>query len=144
MPSTFSSAECLTAANQNALTPAVPAANSTATQRRADALAVAAQSIDLTNSVGALVEGENVLAIQGLNLTADNPDFLIRAALTGSRATSIGTEPRYFVVSTAGQPNGLGAAVLGPIISDATHSPNVPTTAEPIVPADCDREGAIA
>jgi spore coat protein CotH len=113
--------------------PAVPAANSTATQRRADGLAVVAQSIDLTNNLGALAEGENVLAIQGLNLAADNPDFLIRAALSASRATSIGAEPRYFVVSTAGQPNGLGAAVLGPIISDATHSPNVPTTAQPIV-----------
>jgi hypothetical protein len=113
--------------------PATPAANSAATARRADSLAVATQTIDLTSSRGALVQGENVLAIHGLNLTADNPDFLIRAALTASRASSIGTDARYFLVSTAGQPNGLGAATLGPIISDATHSPNMPAASQPIV-----------
>ena len=113
--------------------PVTPAANSMALTRRADSLAVVAQTIDLTNSRGALVQGENVLAIHGLNLTADNPDFLVRAQLTAARASSIGTEPRFFVVSTSGQPNGLGAETLGPIISEATHSPNVPAAGQPIV-----------
>ena len=51
--------------------------DSAATSVRDNQDAVTFEHIDLAGSIGALVDGVNVLAIQGLNAAADDEDFLI-------------------------------------------------------------------
>jgi len=59
--------------------------------------------------VGLLQPGTNVLAIAGLNLTADNPDFLLQAELEGIRLTTEGSVPRFFGVPSPGSDANRGA-----------------------------------
>ncbi|MBN2270484.1 MAG: chitobiase/beta-hexosaminidase C-terminal domain-containing protein, partial [Sedimentisphaerales bacterium] len=58
-----------------------PAWNSAATGENPDASAVVFEEIDISSHVGVLRAGENLLAIQGLNLAANDPDFLISVEL---------------------------------------------------------------
>jgi hypothetical protein len=60
---------------------------SAATAETADTTALAGQTIDLTTNIPALVDGTNVLAIHGLNLTAADDDALVSAELTSFRGT---------------------------------------------------------
>ena len=60
--------------------PASPAWNSTATAAHGWSQALTAQSFNLANYEGDLVDGANMLAIQGLNITASDPDFLVAPA----------------------------------------------------------------
>jgi len=53
----------------------------TASAEHADPEAVVFEDIDISDSLHALQPGVNVLAIRGLNLAADDADFLIRAEL---------------------------------------------------------------
>ncbi len=64
--------------------PASPAFNSTATAKRATDQAVLPEIIDLTPFTGLLVNGTNVLAIQGLNDTANDGQFLLVPELFAS------------------------------------------------------------
>ncbi|MBN1854137.1 MAG: CotH kinase family protein, partial [Pirellulales bacterium] len=96
--------------------PALPAWNSTATAQRSDANAVLFEMIDVTDSSGFLQNGLNILAIHGLNLTADNPDFLIVPELEAITTTSVSLTPKYFTSPTPGAPNMPGTEDLGPII----------------------------
>ncbi len=57
--------------------PELPAADSVALTARADPAAVVAEDIDIGTFNSLLLEGGNVLAIQGLNVAADDADFLI-------------------------------------------------------------------
>ena len=57
--------------------PATPAWNSTATAVHGWSQAQTAQSFNLANDQNDLINGANMLAIQGLNLTASDPDFLV-------------------------------------------------------------------
>ena len=58
-----------------------PAWNSFASNERPDAAAVAFEEIDLSDSANTIGYGANVLAIQGLNASAGNNDFLISCEL---------------------------------------------------------------
>ena len=118
------------AASVNA--PEVPAWNSAATQRHDDTQAVQWRELDLTASLGALVSGNNSLAIQGLNIDAANTDFLLQAELIAVRDGATTSAPRYFTFPTPGSPNGVGTADLGPIMAGASHTPIEPTDAEPL------------
>jgi len=69
--------------------------------------------------------GTNVLAVQGLNESMSSPDLMVTPELRASVAEKVATL-RYFPVPTPGQPNNTGVEVLGPIISDADHSPPIP------------------
>ena len=73
-----------------------------------------------------IVAGSNVLAIQGLNVSADNGDFLIAAELIATTVNASTDVPLYFTRSTPNAPNGGGVAILGPAFVEAKHSPNVP------------------
>jgi hypothetical protein len=76
--------------------------DSVATAARAgDATAVA--TFSLASDLNLLHAGTNVLAIQGLNQSADDADFLIRPELIGSRVHT--DELRYFTTPTPGGPN---------------------------------------
>lgn len=70
-----------------------------------------------------LRSGANVLAIQGLNLAADDSDFLIAPEVDLS---FVSQAPLYFTRPTPGTPNAGGAPNLGPAITDEKHSPTVP------------------
>ncbi|MGA2750159.1 MAG: CotH kinase family protein [Verrucomicrobiota bacterium] len=106
--------------------PATPGWKSTATQLNLDPLAVQWQEFDLSTAQAYLQAGTNVLAIQGLNLGATNTDFLLQAQLLGQTVTNWLAAYRYFSVPTPGGPNGTSTNDLGPIMSGASHSPNVP------------------
>jgi len=64
--------------------PASPAWNSAATGQHPDAQAVVYESIDIGDFRSALVAGTNILAIQGLNVSAADPDMLILPELVAS------------------------------------------------------------
>jgi hypothetical protein len=80
--------------------------NSAATTPRSRTDAVQFEAIPIALSPGLLVNGENVLAIQGLNVHADDPDFLIAPELFLDSA--IETAGRYFHPPTPRTPNGPG------------------------------------
>ena len=61
-----------------------PSWNSTAASEHSDASAVVFEDIDVSAYTDRLFVGENLLSIQGLNISASNPDFLISAELTAS------------------------------------------------------------
>ncbi|MBK7998230.1 MAG: lamin tail domain-containing protein [Verrucomicrobia bacterium] len=101
--------------------------NAAATARHADNAALAFEEFNLNDARGALVVGQNVLAIHGLNISADNSDFLLHAELTATSFGALGNVPRYFTQPTAGNVNGVGSADLGPIITGVQFTPALPT-----------------
>lgn len=108
--------------------------NSTATMNRSNLLAVQFEEFDLYGMRKHLVKGYNVLAIQGLNVSATNGDFFIEAELEVSTASDIQENiVRYFAVPTPGAPNGAGITDLGPIITDVSHAPKIPEDADDII-----------
>ncbi len=110
--------------------PEVSSWNSAATQRHADSSAVFWQELDLTSAVSALVAGDNCLAIQGLNIEAVNPDFLLQAELVATEDGAMTSAARYFTSPTPGNPNGTGTADLGPIMVGASHVPLIPVDSD--------------
>ncbi|MHB1034612.1 MAG: lamin tail domain-containing protein [Pirellulales bacterium] len=90
--------------------PASPAYNSPATASRTNAQALAYEEIDVTGFLNRLVAGANVLAIQGLNETAGDNDFLIVPELVDIDITSMAV--RYFATPTPGAPNEAGFAAF--------------------------------
>ena len=62
-----------------------PAWDSTATASHDNAAAIVFEPIDISDQIGTLQQGDNVLAIQGLNASANDSDFLIGVELTASQ-----------------------------------------------------------
>jgi hypothetical protein len=94
--------------------------NSAATAIHPDADALVFQEFTLADLAGFLRNGTNVLAIQGLNRSATNPDFLIAAELEATHVGALGTDARYFRVPTPGGFNGIGTTDLGPVIANVS------------------------
>lgn len=84
-------------------------------------------------SPGTLKPGKNILAIQGLNRTANDPTFFINAELVGQGIVKESSSALYFVQPTPGQPNGVGQKVPGPSILDVGHTPNVPLDQDDLI-----------
>lgn len=63
--------------------PAAATWNSTATGARPNQQAVVFEDIDITANLGSLQQGNNVLAIHGLNRTPNDGDFLVLPKLVG-------------------------------------------------------------
>ena len=80
-----------------------PAWNATSTSERLDSDAVVFEEIDITAYLDALVPGDNVLAVHGLNRSRDDGDFLVAVELLGLDAVSQAL--RYFENPTPGGPN---------------------------------------
>jgi hypothetical protein len=80
-----------------------------------------------------LVSGTNILAVHGLNRTADDTDFLIAAHLITTSRAGESPNPVYFTVATPGAPNAGGVAVPGPAILEPTHSPTLPNDGNDIL-----------
>jgi hypothetical protein len=118
-------------ASQNA--PAAAQWNSSATGSRDDGATITFQEFNITSSLPMLVSGQNVLAIHGLNASAQDENFLVLPQLE-ALTTSLGaTQQGYFTAPTPGAPNPLFTDSLGPIIQQVEHTPAEPTPAEPVI-----------
>jgi len=73
-------------------------------------------SIDVSDHLGALREGRNILAIQGLNDDKDNGEFLILPELVVAGEVSVA---QYFLTATPGQYNTSGSL---DVVADTTFS----------------------
>ncbi|HON08973.1 MAG TPA: hypothetical protein PLW02_12825, partial [Verrucomicrobiota bacterium] len=108
--------------------------NSTAISSRSNILAVQFEEYDIYEMRRNLRVGDNILAIQGLNVSATNGDFFIEAELEVGTASGINTNlARYFSLPTPGFPNGAGAADLGPIIKEISNTPTLPGDSDDIL-----------
>lgn len=112
--------------------PAILGWQSTATARHLDSAAVAWEEFDISTAIPYLQTGENILAIQGLNISATNTDFLIQAQLISQTVSEEATW-RYFTQPTPGTVNGISPLDQGPIISNAGHSPLQPSVTDPLI-----------
>ncbi len=79
--------------NAPATTTTSPSGSSTATAARADAEAVLQEKIDITAFKNLLVAGNNVLAIQGLNTTAGDNDFLLQSEIVAADNATLAAAP---------------------------------------------------
>ena len=107
--------------------PAALAWNSAATQRHLDPQAVQWTAFDVSAARQWLQPGNNVLAIQALNIAATNTDFLMQAQLVGQSIADTAVGWRFFTGPTPGAPNGTSTNDFGPVMTGAAHSPNVPS-----------------
>lgn len=98
--------------------------NSTATQRHLDPQAVQWSAFDVSPARQWLQAGTNVLAIQALNISPTNTDFLMQVRFTGQNIAGAAGLWRYFTGATPGGPNGTSTNDLGPVMSGASHTPN--------------------
>ena len=91
--------------------------NATAAASQTSAQAIVYQDFDLTDFLGDLVAGPNVLAIQGLNISASDTSFLMLPQLLASQDTVTG--PTYFSPPTPGAANAnpVAAQVATPVAS---------------------------
>ena len=62
--------------------------NSRASSSHSDSAAVLLEDIDISNYLDALKQGDNLLAVHGMNSSATSSDFLISAELTASESDS--------------------------------------------------------
>jgi len=90
--------------------PVTLAHDSAAAAEHPDPQAVAFEEIDLSDYIGQLAVGTNVLAVQGLNLAADDGDFLLAPQLVGDLVVPGSCE--YFTTPTPGAENVEGAQGL--------------------------------
>jgi hypothetical protein len=111
--------------------PATPVWNSAATADRLTGDAVRSEEINISDALGFLLPGSNVLAIQGLNRSAGDSNFLLLPEVDVTTAQS--SVARYFVTPTPGSVNGTGASDLGPIVTDVSSPATQPGDNDAIV-----------
>ncbi len=113
--------------------PEILAWNSTASTTRADTGASQFQSFSLDDVKDLLINGNNILAIHGLNASPTDADFLQAVELVATTATLDVNAKRYFAGPTPGSVNGVGTTSLGPIITKVKHEPSEPADLEDLV-----------
>ena len=87
--------------------PVDPTWNSLATASHRDALATRFEYFDLSSHADLLVEGENILAVHGMNRQISSDDFLIATEITATRSLRVAdTTPGFFERPTASLANG--------------------------------------
>jgi hypothetical protein len=97
----------------------------------------AAEEISLVSALPWLVAGRNVLAVHGLNASADDGDFLIEPELTAGRLAGA----RFFRLPTPGKPNGEGVSGF---TADTKFSPDRGFYGGPLdVTVSCATPGAV-
>ena len=107
--------------------PETPAWNSTSTASRDPAEAFQFADFDLSNRLGLLHAGTNLLAIQGLNASIHDSDFLLLPELLATESEIDVRSARYCPLPAPGVPKGLGKTKLGALIVEARHLPQVTT-----------------
>jgi len=116
-------------ARYNAPEPGTERWNSGAPASRSGSIAV--NPVDFTiPQFDFLNVGTNMLAVQGLNNQTNSTSLLVLPELLATVATADDSAYRYFPTPTPGMPNNAGVDVLGPIISDANHYPEMPAENE--------------
>jgi hypothetical protein len=86
--------------------PATVQWNSTASAAHPSYQATVFEEINVSDALGNLLPGQNVLAVQGLNQSASDTDFLIEPELVEYRASS--STNKYFATPTPGGLNNSG------------------------------------
>jgi len=107
--------------------PEIPAWNNTATNVDENANTI---DVDISVAISALQNGENVLAIHGMNASKTSSDFLMNPALTA--IAEDGLQIGYFSNPTPGAANTTGAANPGPGLK-ISHLPLQADSSENIV-----------
>ncbi len=106
--------------------------NSGAPANRADATAITPANVNVTPSKTFLQIGTNILAFQALNNGVGSSDLLLAPKLTARTLPSGSLVKKYFPAPTPGTNNLGGVDVLGPLITEAQHTPATPQTNETI------------
>ncbi|HEX2750714.1 MAG TPA: chitobiase/beta-hexosaminidase C-terminal domain-containing protein [Verrucomicrobiales bacterium] len=91
-------------ARRNAPSGFAPSFNAAATVARPGGAALVEEEIDVSRYATLLTEGTNVLAIQGMNASAADADFLVLPELTAGRFQ----QGRFFSTPSPGTANGQG------------------------------------
>jgi hypothetical protein len=104
--------------------------DSAATAARSEQLAASVTELDLTPRLGVLKAGENLLAIQGLNVGKADADFLMAPELVATRVVLETGQFLYMSPATPGALNGAGNTNLGPVVVEVNHSPQEPADTE--------------
>ncbi|MEX2187844.1 MAG: discoidin domain-containing protein, partial [Pirellulales bacterium] len=90
---------------------------------RPDAAAIEYETIDVSAFRNALTAGTNVLAIQGLNASANDSDFLIMPRIEFASLSATNSYVDGFLLTPSpGSFNAGAAAGLGPAITDVSHT----------------------
>lgn len=104
-----------------------------ATDSRPDEDAVVAESIDLSAHLALLDNGQNVLALHGLNRNAGDDDFLLLPELIARAVDVTRFEPHYLATATPGALNGDQFTELGPVVGRVQHTPIAPVSGEDLI-----------
>ena len=112
--------------------PSVPDWNSAAETQRAALDSTQAADFGISDYVELLQTGTNVLAIQGLNVSPTNLNFLLGSELEIASSTVWQTNAGYFFTPTPGAMNAESVENPGPLLSQAGYSPAVPVTTNSI------------
>ena len=110
--------------------------NSGATANRLDGDAAAVQEFDVTPYRDILINGDNVLAIHGLNVTHSSSDLLILPELVAVDVERIDLSEvveGYLLRPTPGAANQAALAQVGPAIRNVTENPPPPAPGEDVV-----------
>ena len=92
----------------------------------------AEETIDVSAYLGALRNGNNVLAIHGMNLSAGEEDFLIAPELRATMNVAATGAAGYLTAPTPGAAN-TGTFSPGPVITEVTAEPVQPVVGQPTV-----------
>lgn len=108
--------------------------NSNATGSRSDSITASTPIVvDATAGATQVVEGVNILAIHGLNRSANSSDFLIYPELTADVVDTSGSQREGFFDSpTPGLPNSSGQAA-GPLFVNFTDKPERPIAGQDLI-----------
>ena len=99
--------------------------NAVAQAVRTDIAATNWASFNLGGVLPSLASGSNVLAVQGLNVSATNGDGFLEAQLLGS--VLVPQPDSYLLTPTPAAANVTGVTNLGPVIRSVTDQPPQPT-----------------
>ncbi|MCA9217014.1 MAG: lamin tail domain-containing protein, partial [Planctomycetales bacterium] len=107
--------------------------DATAVDVRFDSLSEQFEVFDISSERDLLLRGENLLAVQVLNLSADNPDLLfvpeVEAAVVSVERDNVG----YLTTPTPNEQNHPTSEKLGPVVDDVEHTPSQPTAADELL-----------
>ncbi len=110
--------------------------NASASGIRPDSEAIGFQDFDISAHAHLLVPGDNILAIQGLNIDLISSDLLVLPELVGVRVHEIDLSDvleGYLAQPTPGAPNQAVLAQISPLIRDVTENPPPPSPNEDLV-----------
>ena len=110
-----------------------PALQATATELRVDEVALLTEEYDISHERDALVVGDNLLAVHGLNVSPTNPDFLVSVEMDALTFVPNPKVRGYMPQVTPGSDNNPTSGALGPLVSRMDHAPIQPAYGESVV-----------